>query len=368
MLQRILACCMILGGWLCPVSALSTSAESVILIEAESGRVLYEDNAAQELLIASITKLMTALVAVESGIPLDTVISIPREAVAVEGSSLYLTEGEEITLEALLYGLMLHSGNDAAVAIALTCRETVEAFVLAMNQKAKELGMEQSSFANPHGLNAEEHYSTAKDMARLAQACLENDVLRDIVSTKSIQLSGRSFTNKNKLLWNYEGCIGMKTGYTELAGRTLVSAATRNDMTLICVTLNDRNDWLDHSNLYDYAFETYHMERIEDDFAQKIPLVDGLTPFVSVGIEESFAYPLTEEESIRVESRSTLSQAVAPVIQGELAQGNVTFYLDDIEIATRNYVYLEHGDYVVTERSTIWSKIREFWEGIQSPS
>ena len=218
---------------------MGTSAGSAILMEAESGRVLYEQDADRPRLIASVTKLMTALVALESGHPLEEKVVIREEDTRTEGSSLYLRPGEELRLETLLYGLLLQSGNDAALAVARHCGGTVENFVAQMNLRAARLGMEHSRFANPSGLNAEGHCSTARDLALLARACLKNETLAAIAATRSVTLEGRSFVNHNKLLWRYEGCVGLKTGYTEKAGRTLVSAAEREGMTLIAVTLDD---------------------------------------------------------------------------------------------------------------------------------
>ena len=212
---------------------MGTSAGSAILMEAESGRVLYEQDADRPRLIASVTKLMTALVALESGHPLEEKVVIREEDTRTEGSSLYLRPGEELRLETLLYGLLLQSGNDAALAVARHCGGTVENFVAQMNLRAARLGMEHSRFANPSGLNAEGHCSTARDLALLARACLKNETLAAIAATRSVTLEGRSFVNHNKLLWRYEGCVGLKTGYTEKAGRTLVSAAEREGMTLI---------------------------------------------------------------------------------------------------------------------------------------
>ena len=259
-MKRLLAAALAAGSMLCQVptaQAVGTSASSAILMEAESGRVLYEQNAHEERLIASITKLMTALVALESGHDLEETVTVGEACTRAEGSSLYLRPGEEISLKGLLYGVMLRSGNDAALAVAEHCGGSVEEFVGRMNEKAAQLGMVNSHFANPNGLNAEGHYSSAYDMALLARACLENEALAEIAATKSATVDGRVLTNHNKLLWQYEGCIGLKTGYTEKAGRTLVSAARRGGMTLIAVTLNDPDDWRDHTALLDYGFSTY---------------------------------------------------------------------------------------------------------------
>ena len=239
---------------------IGTSAGSAILMEAESGRVLYEQDAGRPRLIASVTKLMTALVALESGHPLEEKVTVREEDTRTEGSSLYLRSGEELRLETLLYGLLLQSGNDAALAVARHCGGTVENFVAEMNRRAARLGMTNSSFANPSGLNAEGHCSTARDLALLARACLKNETLAAIASTRSVTLEGRSFVNHNKLLWRYEGCVGLKTGYTEKAGRTLVSAAERDGMTLIAVTLDDPDDWRDHAALFDWGFSNWKIE------------------------------------------------------------------------------------------------------------
>lgn len=187
-------------------------------MEAESGRVLYAKDADTPRLIASTTKLMTALVALESGHSLEEVVTIPAEAAGVEGSSLYLKAGETVKLKTLLYGMLLQSGNDAATAVALYCAGSLEAFAQKMNEKAQQLGMTNSHFTNPTGLDGEEHYSSAYDMALLARACLDVPELKEITATRSTTMEGRTFVNHNKLLWRYEGCVGMKTGYTQGGG------------------------------------------------------------------------------------------------------------------------------------------------------
>ena len=225
-------------------------------MDVDSGRVLYEQNADAKMLIASTTKIMTALVALEQG-ELDEIVTVSREAAWTEGSSMYLKEGEELTLETLLYGLLLCSGNDAAVAIAEHIAGSEAGFARLMNEKAEELGMTGSSFANPNGLDHEDHYSTARDMARLACAAVDNETLVRIASTKSVTIGGRTMSNHNKLLNLVEGCIGLKTGYTQAAGRTLVSCAERNGQRLVAVTLQDGNDWADHESLLEYGFSAY---------------------------------------------------------------------------------------------------------------
>ena len=235
----------------CQALAVGVSAQSAILIEQSSGRVLYENNADEERLIASITKIMTAVVALEHG-ELSARYQV-TSADMVEGSSMYLQVGEELTLEELLYGLMLVSGNDAALAVAHCVSGEIEDFVALMNDTARALGMTHTSFANPNGLDADSHYSSARDMARLTAYALENEIFRRIVSTEYVTIGERYLKNHNKLLSLYEGCLGVKTGYTKAAGRTLVCAAQRDGMELICVTLKDGNDWNDHTALFDFG-------------------------------------------------------------------------------------------------------------------
>ena len=314
--------------------ALETSAASAVLMDAASGRVLYESNAHEPRLIASITKLMTALVALESGHSLEEEVTIQPAWAGVEGSSIYLRAGETITLEALLYGMLLRSGNDAALAVAGYCGESVEDFVAKMNAKAEQLGMTHSHFSNPNGLNAEDHYSTAYDMALLGRACLENETLAQIMASKSATFGTRVFTNHNKLLWWYEGCVGMKTGYTEKAGRTLVSAAQRDGMTLICVTLNDPNDWVDHSALLDYGFETFQTQCVVEAGEQLgyLPVSGSLTPMCPIVAGEDGSLCIQPGETVSQELTLEFSSLKAPLAEGTKV-GEAVFRLDGVEYA-----------------------------------
>ena len=303
-MKRFAAVLLTLAVLLCPsvrAAGPGISAASAILIDGESGRVLYAQNAEEERPIASITKLMTALVAVEAHPDLSEVVTIRPEWTGVEGSSMYLKAGEELTLEALLYGLLLASGNDAAVAIAGFCTGDVDTFVAWMNDKAAELGMEHTHFENPNGLNDEGHYSTAADMAALARVVMEHEALAKIVGTRSITVAGRTLTNHNKLLWRYEGCTGLKTGYTDRAGRTLVSCAERDGQRLIAVTLNDPNDWADHAALFDYGFAHYRsaMLALANRTFRMLPVTGSLNRFVPVYTASDVYYPLTEGELVK---------------------------------------------------------------------
>ena len=255
MARRILAALWaavsLIGCLTAVTEAVEVSAAAAVLMDADSGRLLYEKNGEKRMLIASTTKLMTALVALEQG-GLQQEITVTGGHMA-EGSSMYLRPGEKLTLETLLYGLLLSSGNDAALAVT-ECMGGAVPFVERMNEKAAELGMENTHFANPNGLDDEAHYSTAEDMAKLAAAAMDDPVLRRVASTRTARIGGRTLTNHNKLLSRVEGCVGLKTGYTRAAGRTLVSCAERDGVRLVAVTLQDGDDWNDHAALYDRGF------------------------------------------------------------------------------------------------------------------
>ena len=231
--------------------AVEVSATAAVLLDADTGQLLYEKNGDEQMLIASTTKIMTALVALEQAEPDDTV-TVTREHMT-EGSSMYLKPGETVRVEELLYGLLLCSGNDAALALT-ECAGGLEPFVELMNEKAAALGMTHTSFANPNGLDAEGHYSTARDMAVLAAAAMEEPTFRRICSSRAVTIGQRTMENHNRLLRQVEGCVGLKTGYTKAAGRTLVSCAERDGCRLIAVTLRDGDDWADHAALYEYGF------------------------------------------------------------------------------------------------------------------
>ena len=231
--------------------ALEVSATAAVLMDADMGQVLYEKNGDRQMLIASTTKIMTALVVLEHAAP-DDVITVTPDHMA-EGSSMYLRAGETVRVEELLYGLLLCSGNDAALALT-ECAGGLTPFVAMMNEKAAALGMAHTSFVNPNGLDADGHYSTARDMAVLAAAAVENPTFRRICSSRSVTIGQRTMENHNRLLRQVEGCVGLKTGYTRAAGRTLVSCTERDGCRLVAVTLQDGNDWADHAALYDYGF------------------------------------------------------------------------------------------------------------------
>ena len=253
-MKRVIGTIMLLAILICPCMAesIGTSAQSAILLDCDSGEVLYDKNADPPMLIASTTKIMTLLVALDRA-RLDDTVEV-KASHMTEGSSMYLTPGETVTVEELLYGLLLCSGNDAALCLADYCGGGVEPFVAMMNKKSAALGMTNTTFENPNGLDGEHHCSTARDMARLAQAAVSDPTFCRLCSTKTVTVGGRVMTNHNRLLQQLDGCIGMKTGYTKAAGRTLVSCCERDGCRLAAVTLNDGNDWADHTALYEWAF------------------------------------------------------------------------------------------------------------------
>ncbi|WP_087971575.1 D-alanyl-D-alanine carboxypeptidase family protein [Oceanobacillus rekensis] len=273
------------------------SASNAILIEQSTGRVLFEKNSHEQANIASITKIMTAIIAIESG-KMDEMAKASRKSIYTEGSSIYLEQGEKMKLEDLVYGLMLRSGNDAAVAIAEHVGGSEEGFVFLMNEKASWLGMTNTHFDNPHGLDSETHYSSAYDMARLMQYAMKNEAFQEITATETFKSDSRSYSwqNKNKLLTQfYEYCTGGKTGYTKQTGRTLVSSAEKDGMALIAVTLNAPDDWRDHISMFEWGFDNFNMESISEEGSVKYRLNDS-NETVNGYLSDHIWYPLTVEE------------------------------------------------------------------------
>lgn len=315
------------------------SAEAAALIDVASGRILYSKNGSQKMRIASLTKTMTAIVAIEMG-DLKAQVTVPPEAVGVEGSSIYLKKGEKLTLEELLYGLMLRSGNDSAVTIAAHIGGSIPGFAYLMNEKAAMIGMTHTNFSNPHGLdNSSMHYSTAEDMAKLSAYALRNPIFRQIVSTKVKDISyegeqwNRRLLNKNKMLHLYSGADGVKTGYTKLAKRCLASSATRDGRQLAAITLNAPDDWNDSAELLDFGFAHYPIKQL-------VGKGEGVNPGMPITLQagaqlvtvNSFQYPLEADEAQAVRTRVVMGDStVSPSMDGKLA-GFLQFYLKEAMI------------------------------------
>ncbi len=309
-----------------------TSAQGAVLLNADSGEVLFRQNENARLPMASTTKIMTALVAVEAMDP-KTPVRITSDAVGVEGSSVYLTEGEVLTLEELLYCLMLSSANDAAVAIAIAVSGSVEAFSERMNDKALALGLKDTHFTNPHGLDDPEHYTTAYELAVIAREALSNELLRTVMSTqkKTVPHMGeggvRLLINHNKLLRSYEGAIGVKTGFTKKSGRCLVSAANRDGITLIAVTINDGDDWRDHAAMLDYGFSFYETVELCHAGAFEAPLwvIGGQQEYVMVKNTDSASLTLPKDRGT-IRCAVELPRFIYAPIRQDQAVGRLAFY------------------------------------------
>ena len=295
-------------------------AEAACLIEANSGRVLYAKNENERLPMASTTKIMTALLAVESGRLTETV-AVPDEAAGTEGSSMYLKAGETIPLADLVYGLMLTSGNDAAVAIACFLDGGVEPFAARMNARAEQLGLTGTHFVNPNGLHDPDHYTTAKDLAILGAAALGNPFFAEIAATQYHRTSGsnpHTLKNKNRLLWEYEGGIGVKTGYTKAAGKCLVFAAERGGMKLVGTVLNCPSMWNTAKSMLDAGFSDYRVkEFLSRRTVFSIPVENGVKKALSAAPIRGILYPTETggEEAYSVET--AFGACRAPVRAGE---------------------------------------------------
>ena len=306
------------------LDGISVSAKAAAVIEASTGQAVYLLNADEELPMASTTKIMTALVVLDNLDPTQTV-TVPAAAVNTEGSSAYLAVNEEISVKSLLYAMMLQSANDAAEALALNVSGSIEDFAGLMNAKAAELGLEHTHFINPHGLDAEDHYTSASDLAKLTAYALKNPLFKEIVSTKKYTADdetavvSRMFVNHNRLLNEYEGAVGVKTGYTKSTGRCLVSAAERDGITLIAVTLNDPDDWKDHKKLLDSAFEICSRVELCKDGSEsfEVPVINGRSGKVKCVNKGDVTYvsvgqPNDTEKTVEIERF-----LYAPVSKGE---------------------------------------------------
>jgi D-alanyl-D-alanine carboxypeptidase (penicillin-binding protein 5/6) len=303
-------------------------------MEAESGRVLAAQNADARLPMASTTKVVSAIVVIEN-CDINKKIKVPAAAVGIEGSSIYLQKDEEITIEALLYGLMLQSGNDCAVALALHAGGTVENFSLMMNALAKKAGAENSNFKNPHGLHHKEHYTTAADLCRISCYAMKNPTFKKIVSTKQYKTewAGRDYprviNSKNKILFQYGGGNGVKTGFTKAAGRCLVSAAERGGMQLVCVVLNCGPMFQDCMHLMSYGFDNYKMTEIlpPQKHVGAVGVANGRQTYVRAYTYKPLSYPLKDGEAAQIRYVSDVPEKVDAPIKKDQKLGEIKIYL-----------------------------------------
>jgi len=312
-------------------------AQSYIVVDAKSGRIIGSRDPDMKLPIASTTKIMTAILAIESIEDYDAKIEVPPSCAGIEGSSIYLKPKQKVSIRDLLYGTMLRSGNDAAQTLAeFAGRKDEDGFIGMMNKRAKELGAYNSNFVNPHGLNAENHYSTAYDLAIISSHAMKNDLFREITSADKYKADSLNtfLYNKNKVVYEYEYGTGIKIGYTKAAGRCLVASAQKDGTEIIAVVLNDNNWFQDCYKLFDWAFEKYKSYQIVEkgQFAGRTD--DGAPVF----IDESFSYILTDEEKekVRYESEITLPHIINN--QRQNACGVYRIYVGDELIRTGSLV------------------------------
>lgn len=344
-------------------SAVETSAVSAILIEAQTGTVLYEKNADEQRAMASTTKIMTAILTIEAG-DLDREFTVDSLAIMVEGTTMGLREGDRVSRRDLLYGILLPSGNDAANAAAVSVSGSISGFVKLMNDKAAELGLTNTHFATPSGLDAQGHYTTARELAKLTAYAMKNDVFRGIVKCQSAEVEfgdppyKRTLYNSNKMLRLYEGAIGVKTGFTDNARRCLVSAAERDGVTLIAVTLNAGDDWNDHTKMLDYGFTRVSAYPLETGCSVKVSIAGtGRT----VGVyADSVTMALTPEQRTRLERRVLLPRIVYnDVLKGDVL-GSIEFLLDGETVASVP-LYADTNVSADKGKLNIWQKLLSFF-------
>lgn len=341
-----------------------TSAKAMCVMEAGSKRVLYNKNENQELAMASTTKIMTAITAIENCADLDKVFEISPKAVGISGTSLYLRKGEKFCLRDLLYGLMLISGNDASVAIGEYVGGSTKNFVQMMNDMAKKIGANNTHFDNTHGLDSDNHYTTAYDLALITSYAMQNDIFKEIVSTQNKKIVNsdgktRYLKNKNKLLTGLEGCCGVKTGFTNDAGRCLVTSCERDGMTIVCVVLNCGPMFEESKELIERTFSEYHLIDLTSGYAfnDVINVTEGRQQKVKIGTYGKYLYPLKTEELSKVSYVYDIDEIIeAPVDKGSEV-GEVKIFIDnDLHFSEKIYTMES------VRRNSIFDKIKKLIE------
>ena len=337
----VLLCAVFIFGFVTvDTCALGTSAKAHVLMDADTGIILSENNKDQKLKMASTTKIMTTLLALEAAEKEDTIVTFSKEMVA-EGSSMYLKIGDKVRLSDLASGMMMASGNDAANAVGLTLSRSFEGFATLMNNRAGSIGMTNTNFVTPSGLDDEEHYSSAFDMALLMAEAMKNKSFCEISASSSRTVEFicpedkvTSYPNHNRLLSSYEYCTGGKTGYTKAAGRCLVTSGEKDGVRLIAVTLDAPNDWADHKALYEYGFSMYtRTELSEAGESYKVKLAGGEDDFFTASADESLTISVPANRILDIESKVYLPSFVfAPVRKGDIV-GKITYTLDGKELA-----------------------------------
>lgn len=348
------------------------SAAAYIVMDAATRSVIYESNAHLKLPMASTTKIMSTLLCLESG-DLDSEFVVDSDAIHVEGSSMGLVDGDIVTKRALCYGMLLPSGNDAAGATAVKLAGSYSNFASLMNERAKQIGMDDTHFVTPSGLHDENHYSTAYDMGILTAEAIRNDDFREICSKESAKVTfgnppfERWLKNTNKLLQGCEGVIGVKTGFTDEAGRCLVSACTRDDVTLICVTLNDKNDWNDHSQLYDLAFSSITAKYADIPEDVRLPVAGGEKSSVKLYAKSDVVYGETDVQNNDVRWEIEAAPMLYAPVKADSIAGYLIHYCGDFEVSRQplyvvnDVLYCENNDESKNLFEKISEKLREFF-------
>lgn len=346
------------------VAATSVSGECACLYLPQNNTFIFEKNADRRHPMASTTKIMTALVVLEQAAP-DEVVTVSPEAAGIEGSSVYLRAGDQFTVEDLLYALLLASANDAATALAIHVAGDEEAFAARMNEKADELSLSSTHFTNPHGLYHEEHYTTAKELAIITAAALENEAFARIVSTKSKVICSvdgetvRTLSNHNKLLRAYEDCVGVKTGFTKNSGRCLVSAAERDGMLLIAVTLDAPDDWRDHAAMLDFGFSLYEGYSVADGISFQIPVVNGMSNSVTLSPKNSVTVVLPKGTPVPELTPEINHFAVAPVRRGQVL--GMAYYTQNGKTVAAVPLLAEESVAAVQQKHSLLDKIKHLF-------
>lgn len=343
------------------VMATTVSAKSAVVIDADTCEILFSKSEDNVMSMASTTKIMTAIVALENA-DLDKNIEIKREYTLVEGSSMYLREGEILTMTDLVYGLMLMSGNDSAIAIAHETTGDYDEFIALMNQKAQELELHNTSFANPNGLDAENHHTTAYELAKLSAYALKNELFVEIVSSKYYKSETRTMQNHNKMLWLLEDVIGVKTGYTKSSGRCLVSASEIDGKVLVAVTLDAPSDWADHTAMFEDAFEKYDMYNIHNkgDIFAEIDIFAGEKQKTNITFNETLNLSLTATQKDNLTYYINSKKInYSPIKKGEI-YGEIVYNIGNEEIYRENLVFSEDIGLEYIEEMNFFEKMIDF--------
>lgn len=340
-------------------ASVGVSAESAVLMCADNGEILFSRNADRQLSMASTTKIMTSLIALESATP-DKEITVTKEMVSVEGTSMGLMPGDRVSISELVYGMLLQSGNDAANTVAYVIGGSRDGFAKLMNDRAREIGMDNTNFVTASGLDDDNHYSTAYDMALLAAECIKNPEFAEICRQKTAKLTygnppyARTLTNHNKLLWKYSDSIGIKTGFTKKSGRCLVSAAERNGVTLIAVTLNAPDDWNDHISMFEYGFSKCKGVYIGCDFNDvKVSVVGGEKRFAGVRPAYNPEWISDEKSYCRV----LLKKFEYAPIPKDMILGTAVFFsgdniIEEVPLLAEEPIFIKHVPIEETEKKS----------------